>query len=935
MDYKKTLNLPSTPFPMKADLARREPELLKKWDEEKLHKRILEKNKGKPVFTLHDGPPYANGNIHIGHALNKILKDIIVKYKNMKGYYARYVPGWDCHGLPIELQVDKKLGSKKKEMSQGEIRRRCREYAEEFVAIQREEFKRLGVLGEWEEPYLTMNYPYEGAIIREFGKFVEQKGVFKGKKPIHWCASCRTALAEAEVEYADEESPSIYVRFPIVEGIPERFPALAGKKVFVVIWTTTPWTLPANLAVALHPDFSYVAAETEKGVLIVAEDLLEGCMEAFGLKTYQVLETFKGSALEGLRARHPFEERDSLIILGDHVTLEQGTGCVHTAPGHGEDDYKIGMRYDLPVYTPVDDRGCFTEEAGPFAGQFVFKANPAITDRLREDGHLLAEETMRHSYPHCWRCKKPIIFRATAQWFISMEANGLRSRTLQAIRDKVEWIPAWGENRIYAMVENRPDWCISRQRSWGVPIAVFQCAECGEYLMDAETVYHVADLVAREGADVWFERETSELVPPETRCGKCGGDRFEREKDILDVWFDSGVSHTAVIRQTEGLSYPADLYLEGSDQHRGWFHSALLTALGTGQEAPFRAVLTHGFVVDGAGKKMSKSIGNVIAPENVIRQNGAEILRLWVSAEDYRDDIKISNEILKRMVEAYRKIRNTARFILGNLNDFDPLTDAVPREKMPELDRWLLHRLQRLVEKVDLAYERYSFHTIYHALYNFCTVDLSARYLDILKDRLYISLPDSLQRRASQTVLHETVLVLTRLMAPILSFTAEEIWTNIPHREGEGSVFLADFPKLNPGDFDEELASRWEDLFVVRGEVSRALEEARREKVIGLSLDASVDLYLAADWLEKLKSYEGQLPEIMIVSGVELHPLDSATDEARPGEEVAGVAVRVRPADGKKCERCWNFSTSVGKTPEHAGVCGRCADVLQKLSDGS
>ncbi len=935
MEYKNTLNLPSTSFPMKANLAHREPELLKEWEKNGLWGRILEKNQGKPVYTLHDGPPYANGNIHIGHALNKILKDMIIKYKNMKGFYTKYVPGWDCHGLPIELQVDKKLGSKKKNMTLVEFRRKCREYADRYVNIQREEFKRLGCLGDWEEPYLTMSYSYEAAIVREFGRFVQKGGVYKGKKPIHWCASCRTALAEAEVEYADEESPSIYVRFPMTAGVEERFPSLAGKKVSIVIWTTTPWTLPANLAVALHPDFDYSAVETGGEVLIIAGDLVETCMTVFGIDSYRVIETFKGKELEGLRARHPFEERDSLIIVGDHVTLEQGTGCVHTAPGHGEDDYNIGLAYELPIYTPVNDRGCFTEDAGRFAGQFVFKANPAITALLNETGHMVREGTVQHSYPHCWRCKKPIIFRATEQWFISMESNDLRAKALQAIREKVQWIPSWGMNRIYAMVENRPDWCISRQRSWGVPIALFRCDECGEYLMEAEAVFHVADLVEEHGSDIWFEKEPEELLPRGTQCKKCNGSRFSKEKDILDVWFDSGVSHTAVIQQTEGLSYPADLYLEGSDQHRGWFHSALLTALGTGKEEPFKAVLTHGFVVDSAGKKMSKSIGNVIAPKDVIQRNGAEILRLWVSAEDYRDDVKISDEILKRMVEAYRKIRNTARFLLGNLSGFDPVNDRVPYDQMPEIDRWVLHILQQLVRKVDRAYEEFSFHTIYHSLYHFCTVEMSARYLDILKDRLYVSLTDSLPRRSAQTVLFEVVTVLTRLMAPILSFTAEEIWAAIPGKSRDDSVHLSEFPEPNSKYLDDELAKRWEDLFAIRGEVSRVLETARRNKLIGLSLDADVDLYLSEDWLEKVTPYAEKLPEILIVSAVSLYPLKEVPEEAVAGEDLTDVQVRVRPAAGEKCVRCWNYSTTVGEDQQHTKICKRCAEIIHRLQGSS
>jgi len=935
MDYKETLNLPSTSFPMKANLSIREPEMLKQWKEMGLWEKILKKNQGRPVYTLHDGPPYANGNIHIGHALNKILKDIIIKYKNMKGYYARYVPGWDCHGLPIELQVDKKLGSKKKTMSIGEFRRQCREYASHYVDIQREEFKRLGVFGDWEHPYLTMSYDYEASILREFGKFVQNKGVYKGKKPIHWCASCRTALAEAEVEYADEASPSIFVRFPVEVRIAERFPSLSGEKVSIVIWTTTPWTLPANLAVAVHKDFDYSAVKTDQEVLIVAKDLVETCMKTFGMGTYRVIETFKGEALSGLRARHPFEERDSLIILGEHVTLEQGTGCVHIAPGHGEEDYTIGLVYDLPVYTPVDDGGRFTQEAGRFAGQFVFQANPVITALLKETGHLVKEGTVQHSYPHCWRCKKPVIFRATEQWFISMESNGLRERALGAIQEKVRWIPDWGMNRIHAMVANRPDWCISRQRSWGVPIALFQCSGCGEYLMDAEAVFHVADLVEKGGADIWFEKETEDLLPQGAQCRKCGGKAFRKEEDILDVWFDSGISHTAVLEKRPGLSYPADLYLEGSDQHRGWFHSALLTALGTGKEAPFKAVLTHGFVVDGTGKKMSKSIGNVVSPKDVIQKSGAEILRLWVSAEDYRDDVKVSAEILNRLVEAYRKIRNTARFILGNLFDFDPEKNRVPRDQMPEIDRWALHQLQKLIQKVDQAYEEFSFHSIYHALYNFCTVEMSARYLDILKDRLYVLLPDSIERRSAQTVLFDILTVLSKLMAPILSFTAEEIWMSLKNGMKGDSVHLSAFPAPDPKDRDEALAKTWEDLFAIRGEVSRVLEQARRDKVIGLSLDAAVDLYLSEEWFGKLRPYKEQLSEIMIVSSAAIYPLAEAPESAGMAENVTGVRIRVRPADGRKCGRCWNYSVTVGEDPQHPEVCKRCADIVKKLQSPS
>ena len=756
MEIKDSLNLPQTAFPMKANLSKREPEILARWDDERLYDRLRESGKGRPKYILHDGPPYANGRIHLGTALNKILKDIILKSRQMSGFDAPYVPGWDCHGLPIEHQVDKELGKRKQSMSQGEIRRHCRRYAEGFIDIQRNEFKRLGVLGEWENPYLTMTFDYEATIARELGRFFEKGSVVRSKKPIYWCTSCETALAEAEVEYHDHTSPSVYVKFPLLPESQARLPELDGKPAYVLIWTTTPWTLPANLAITLHPDFKYVAVDVGEEFWVLAEGLLEKCMTTFGIADYRVIASWPSEALKGLSCGHPFLNRKSVLVLGSHVTLDAGTGCVHTAPGHGREDYDMALEYGLDVYSPVDDKGYFTPDVEFFAGRFVFEANHAINDKLKELGRLIREEKITHSYPHCWRCKKPVIFRATEQWFISMEINGLREKALRCI-DQVEWIPNWGRDRIYSMVENRPDWCISRQRSWGVPITVFKCRDCGTVLASREVFSKVVELFETKGADCWFDMSTEDLLPSGATCAGCGSTRFEKELDILDVWFDSGVSFAGVIEKRPNLGFPADLYLEGSDQHRGWFHSSLLASVGTRGTAPYRAVLTHGFVVDGQGYKMSKSLGNVIAPEEIIRQYGAEILRLWVSAEDYRDDIRISPDILKRLSEAYRRIRNTCRFLLGNLYDFDPAKDSIPYGDMHELDRFALCQLQDLIGKVRQAYDRFEFHRVYHALHNYCVVDLSAFYLDILKDRLYTSGAESSGRRSAQTALYEIV----------------------------------------------------------------------------------------------------------------------------------------------------------------------------------
>jgi isoleucyl-tRNA synthetase len=930
MNYKKTLNLPKTKFPMKASLARREPEQLKAWEETGLYSALRTGSKGRQTFILHDGPPYANGNIHIGTALNKILKDIIVRSRQMTGFDAVYVPGWDCHGLPIEHNVDKELGKKKKEMTQSQIRKRCRVYAERFIDIQREEFRRLGVMGEWADPYLTMAYPYEAVIARECGEFALSGDLFRSKKPIHWCCSCKTALAEAEIEYADENSPSIFVKFSLKDDLADALPALAGRNVSVVIWTTTPWTIPANLAVALHPDFIYAAVDTGEDVYILARELVDSAMATFGVATYEILAEFGAPVLEKKRCRHPLFDRDSLIILGDHVTLEAGTGCVHTAPGHGREDYDVGLRYGLEAYSPVDDRGCFTEDVPFVQDQFVFKANAAIIEALDGAGALVAREDMSHSYPHCWRCKKPVIFRATPQWFISMEKGGLRRRALEAI-DKVDWIPHWGRERIYGMIENRPDWCVSRQRSWGVPIAVFYCEKCGTVHMTREIVDHVHGLFEAHGADIWFEKDAADLLPDgETVCAHCGHNQMEKETDILDVWFDSGVSHAAVLEARPELTWPADLYLEGSDQHRGWFHSALLTAVGNRGRAPYKAVLTHGFVVDAEGKKMSKSIGNVVAPKAVIEKFGAEILRLWVSASDYREDIRISDNILKQLSDAYRRIRNTSRFMLGNLYDFDPQNDAVPVDEMPEIDRFALHRLQDLVEKARSAYDNYEFHTIYHRLHNYCTLDLSAFYLDVLKDRLYIYAPESHTRRSAQTVIHTILDAMTRLMAPILAFTAEEIWHHMPDQPGKpASIHQAMLPEVDDRYRDDELAGRWQQLLAVRSEATKALEEARVEKRIGHSLDASLTIFAEGDLGVLLKRYAADLHSFFIVSEVRL--ADEKPGGGYESEAVASLCLGVAPARGEKCQRCWVRTPEVAGGPDASPVCQRCAGELGKI----
>ena len=917
-DYKSTLNLPQTSFPMKAGLTQLEPRLLDNWKKRDIYNQILRRRQGAPMWVLHDGPPYANGNIHMGHALNKILKDIIIKSKTMAGYLSPYVPGWDCHGLPIEHQVDKALGSKKREMSQGDIRRECRKYAEKYVAIQSEEFQRLGVFGEWSKPYLTMAYDYEAVIARELGRFALGGAMFQSPKPVLWCGSCRTALAEAEVEYENHTSPSIYVAFPLKSAAADLDEKLAGEKVSFAIWTTTPWTIPSNMGIAFNPEFKYGAWKLADGrVMILAEGLAEAALPKFG-QAAEKLITLDTKRLEGLMARHPFYDRDSKLVPAMYVTLEQGTGLVHTAPGHGREDYETGLKHGLTLFSPLDDAARYTKEVPEWEGRHVLAANPAIVEHLRAGGALLAVENIDHQYPHCWRCKKPVIFRSTPQWFISMDQTGLRQKSLTAI-DKVRWVPKWGRDRIYGMIENRPDWCISRQRSWGVPITVFLCRDCGQWHYSQALSDHLYKLISEQGADAWFDLPVKDLLPPGEKCAKCGGDNFEKETDILDVWFDSGCSFIDTMEGRDYLPDTADMYLEGSDQHRGWFHSSLLIAEGTRSRAPYREVLTHGYVVDGQGKKMSKSIGNTIGPEEVIKKYGADILRLWVAAENYQDDIRISPQILDMLAKAYFNFRNSCRFILGNLADFNPARDSAALDDLGEMDRFVLHELGQLIEKIRRCYEDYEFHSIYHLLNNF-VVELSAFYHDVIKDRLYILAPNDPKRRATQTVMHQVVSAMARLMAPVLSFTCEEIWSYLPETKDGDSVFLTDFPEVMADWHVPDLAARWENLLRVRALVNKELEAARRDKTIGAPLDAQAELTASGQALTLLRQYEAELPDIFIVSAVKL-----IEGPARETEGLA-VSVKVSPSNDPKCPRCWVHAPEV--PADQSKVCKKCEAAL-------
>ena len=934
MDYRATLNLPQTGFKMKANLSQKEPMYLKRWEKEDLYGQLQEHSKDKPLFILHDGPPYANGHIHLGTAFNKILKDIILKSRMMAGFHAPYIPGWDCHGLPIEHNVDKELGEKKKDIPILSKRSACRKYADKWIKKQKAEFKRLGVLGDWDKPYLTMNYAYEAAIAREFNRFLLADSVTRNKKPVYWCSTCTTALAEAEVEYYDHQSPSIYVKFQVKDDLSDIDPGLSGDKVFAVIWTTTPWTLPANLAIAFHPDFIYSAVKVGEETWILAKDLVEQVMEDTGIVDYQRVADFSAGPLENRTCRHPFMERDSLMVLADYVTTDAGTGCVHTAPGHGTDDHLTGLKYGLDILSPVDNEGIYTREAGKYHGQKIPHVNELINQDMDDSGALIHQGHINHSYPHCWRCKQPVMYRATPQWFISMEANDLRKKSLENI-EKVTWTPSWGQQRIYSMVEGRPDWCLSRQRAWGVPITVISCKDCGEIVKDQKTVDKIDELFLKEGADAWFKHDVETFLETGTSCKSCNGSNFIKEDDILDVWFDSGVSHAAVCEEREELNWPADLYLEGSDQHRGWFQSSLLASVGTRDRAPFEGVLTHGYVVDGEGKKMSKSIGNVVAPQEVIDQYGAEILRLWVASEDYRDDVKVSQEILKQVSDSYRKIRNTIRYLLGNLSDFDPSKHRVLATDLYELDKWALQRFYEFNDKVKAAYDRYEFHSIYQSLNYFCGTTMSSFYLDILKDRLYTEGTDSLLRRSAQTVLYEILEGLLKLMTPILSFTAAETWEHLHKLDAKAplrdSIFFTNFSKSEDELLDKDLDDKWGKLIDVRSEITKALEIARREKIIGHPLEAEVFIQVDSNLQGFIDAELKTLKEISIVSAMQR--TEDQIDAELPSfvsEEIEGLVVTVRPAPGEKCERCWTRSTSVGSHADHPLICSRCNSVLEE-----
>lgn len=925
MDYKETLNLPKSGFPMKGNLARKEPEIQQYWEDIHLYELILEKGEGRPIFVLHDGPPYANGDIHVGTAYNKIIKDIIVKYKTMRGFKCPYVPGWDCHGQPIEHEVIKSLGATE-DIDKVELRGMCRDYAMRFVEKQREQFKRLGVLGDFAEPYLTLAPSYEATNVKVFGELYRKGLIYRGRKPIHWCVNCMTALAEAELEYEEKESHSIYVKFPLVEEFPPF--TQTGKVVSLLIWTTTPWTLPANVAVALSPRLKYAGVDTGEEVLIAAEERVESVMEEIGVQRYTVVGTFAGEEIEGLHCRHPWDERDSVVVLAPYVTLEQGTGCVHIAPGHGQEDYLTGLEYGLPDPMPVDDKGRFTDEAGQFSGMSLEEANPEIIRDLKDRGLLLASGVVVHPYPHCWRCRKPVIFRATPQWFIALdddnEGTSLRRDAISAIQG-VEWIPDWTVNRIGSMVENRPDWCISRQRAWGGPLPVFYCLDCGRELITDETLRATRELFEKEGADAWFSREPEDFLPKGISCQRCFGKRFRKETDILDVWFESGISNMAVLRKREGLRWPADLYVEGSDQHRGWFQSSLLLSVGSEKKPPFKAVLTHGFTVDGDGRKMSKSLGNAIDPREVYNKSGADILRLWTATTDYSGDMPISELILERNTENYRRIRNTLRFLIGNTSDFDPGDHGVPNGELEEIDRWILSRLQSLVQKVTELMDRWLLHQAFQALHLFCTVELSSLYLDILKDRLYTYPADSRERRSAQTALASILEKLVAMIAPVLVYTSEEVIQAVGERiTSQVSAHLLSWPEPEPGLLDAELEEKWERLLEVRQEVYRALEESRRKGVVGTGLEAAVKIQAGKETLELLSEMKDQLPSLFIVSQVDIE-----NDEGRGGPKE--VTVVVGKARGKKCRRCWNYSPTVGEDPGRPDVCERCLAVLEGL----
>ena len=918
VDYNSTMNLPKTDFPMRGNLPQKEPEMIKRWQDQKLYQKLMEKNEGLPLYVLHDGPPYANGDIHMGTALNKVLKDIIIKYKNMSGYKAPYIPGWDTHGLPIELKAMKKVGVENIN-SALDLRKVCKEFALHYVDVQRSEFIRLGSIGDYDHPYLTLQPKHEAEQIRIFGEMAKKDFIYKGLKPVYWCPECKTALAEAEIEYAEDPCNSIYVKFK-VEDDGGKLAALNTEldKTYFVIWTTTTWTLPGNLAICLGPEYEYVAVHANGEYYIMAKELVESAMKAAGITDYTVSEaSLSGKELEYIKYRHPFIDRVSPIIVGDHVTLESGTGCVHTAPGHGVEDFEVCVNHypEIPIIVPVDGDGKLTEEAGEFCGLTTNDANKAILTKLTELNALFAVEKIIHQYPHCWRCKSPIIFRATEQWFCSID--GFKEDACKAI-DTVQWIPEWGGDRIKGMVMDRSDWCISRQRTWGVPIPIFYCKHCGKPVINEDSINAIANLYEKEGSDAWYKYEANEILPEGFKC-ECGCTEFTKEMDIMDVWFDSGVSHAAVCNEEHGLRWPADLYLEGADQYRGWFQSSLLTSVAAKGCAPYKSVCTHGWVVDGEGKAMHKSLGNGMSPDEVTDKYGADILRTWVASSDYHADIRISQDILKQLSDAYRKIRNTARFILSNLGDFDPDKDSVPVEKLDGIDKWAMARMDEIIEKCKAAYDKFDFHIVYSTMRDFCTIDLSNFYLDILKDRLYVEKADSESRRAAQTVIYNILRTMTLYLAPVISFTAEEIWGYMPRSEKDDaeSVFFNKLPEKSGVSADEEFMEKWEKIDELRDIVNKALEEARGQKLIGKSLEAKVTLNCGRDWYDFAKSVENDLVSAFIVSAVDVEK-----------SEFDGVNVKVEVAPGEKCERCWTHSDTVGKCAEHPTLCARCAEIV-------
>lgn len=927
-DYNETINLPKTDFPMRANLPKREPGFLAGWEQDNnaLYHALMKKNEGKPLFVLHDGPPYANGNLHMGHALNKVLKDFIVRYKNMAGFYAPYVPGWDTHGLPIERQAIQAYGMDRDKVSVSEFRQKCEEFARKHVNTQREQFKRLGVIGDWEHPYLTLTHDFEAKQIEIFGEMAKKGYIYKGLKPVYWCPHDETALAEAEIEYQDEPCSSIYVKFAVTDdkGVIEK--AIGTKEnVYFVIWTTTTWTLPGNLAISVNPFFEYDLVKVPNGeIYVLAKELVNSVMQAAGIESWEVLATLLGSDLEMMKTQHPIMDRESVIITGEHVTLDAGTGCVHTAPGFGADDFIVCQKYNIPIIVPVDGKGYATEDAGKYAGMYYEKTTPIILDDLRACNALLAIEDIVHSYPHCWRCKNPIIFRATEQWFCSVDA--LKDDAVKACHE-ITWLPGWGEERMTSMIMERSDWCISRQRIWGVPIPIFFCKKCGKPLVNEQTVKLVSDLFREKGSNAWFEMDASEILPSDIHC-ECGCGEFDKETDTMDVWFDSGSSWAAVIEQREGQPIPVDVYLEGNDQYRGWFQSSMLTAIATKGIAPYKTVITHGMIVDEERQKMSKSLGNGISPQEILDQYGADILRLWVSSADYRQDMRISKEMFKHLAQNYLKIRNTARYILGNLEGFDPKTDMVAYNDLCELDRWALMKLNDLVAKVIKGYDDYEFHVVLHAIHNFCVVDMSNFYLDVIKDRLYCEEKNGVLRRSAQTAMYEILDALVRMIAPILCFTADEIWQAMPHRDGDdaANIVLNAMPKANPAwAFAEEASSKWDKLIALRDDVNKALEEARKNKVIGKPLEAWVTVYAddeTADLLETVPADE--LAALCIVSKLRVI---RGNGEGMQGENLP-VQIAIERASGDKCERCWMYVDSIGQDSKHPTLCARCAAVV-------